>query len=319
MHSSSPHRIDVHHHVLPPFYQQEARERIAATAVGFPQLFQWTPQMSIEEMDRSGVATSVLSISTPGVWFGDDEQGRLMARRCNDYAAQQVRDYPGRFGLFAALPLPDVEGSLREIAYAMDTLHADGVGLLTSYGNTWLGDPAYAPVFDELNRRRAVVFVHPNVPGCCTATVPGVANGLIELLFDTTRTIISLLFNGTLSRCGDIRFIFCHGGGTLAQTADRIANLDRNPAAAARIPHGVMHELKKLHLDIASMTGARSFNAIRDLVGIEKMLFGTDFPFGPIGPIAQNLGRLGLSEADLRALERDNALALLPNLAGRGV
>ena len=154
------HRIDVHHHVLPPFYQEEARARIEATAVGFPQLFQWTPARSLEEMDRCGVATSVLSISTPGVWFGDNEAARSMARRCNDYAALQVSDHAGRFGHFAALPLPDVEGSLREIEYAFDTLHADGVGLLTSYGNTWLGDPAYAPVFDELNRRHEIGRAH---------------------------------------------------------------------------------------------------------------------------------------------------------------
>ncbi len=309
------HRIDVHHHVLPPFYQQEAKAEISATAVGFPQLFNWTPQQSIDEMDRTGVATSVLSISTPGVWFGDNARARDMARRCNDFSAQQVTDYRGRFGMFAALPLPDVEGSLKEIAHAFDTLKADGAGLLTSYGNTWLGDPVYAPVFDELNRRKAVVFVHPNVPGCCTATIPGVAQGLIELLFDTTRTIISLLFNGTFSRCPDIRFIFCHGGGTLAQTADRIANLARHPVAAPRLPNGVEYELKKLYLDVASMTGKRSFNAIRDLVGIEKMLLGTDYPFGPIGNIVEGIGRLGLSAADLQALERGNALRLLPQLA----
>ncbi|MFM9971586.1 MAG: amidohydrolase family protein [Burkholderiales bacterium] len=315
MSDPTPHRIDVHHHVLPPFYLNERGDEIRATAVGFPQLFQWTPAQSIEEMDRTGVATSVLSISTPGVWFGDHGEGRDLARRCNEYGAEQVRDHRGRFGLFAALPLPDVEGSLREIAYAFDTLRADGAGLLTSYGNTWLGDSAFAPVFDELNRRRAVVFVHPNVPGCCTATVPGVAQGLIELLFDTTRTIISLLYNGTFSRCPDIRFIFCHGGGTLAQTADRIGNLARNPIAGPRLPNGVEYELKKLYLDVASMTGKRSFNAIRELVGIEKMLFGTDFPFGPIGPIASGIERLGLSDKDRRAVERDNALALLPQLA----
>ena len=317
MNQPAAHRIDVHHHILPPFYLEEARAEITAAAAGFPQLFQWTPEQSIGEMDRTGVATSVLSISTPGVWFGNDIRGRRMARRCNDYAAEQVTRHRGRFGMFAVLPLPDIAGSLRELDYAYDMLQADGIGLLTSYGNTWLGDPEYAPVIDELNRRRAVVFVHPNVPGCCTATVPGVAQGLIELLFDTTRTIVSMLFNGTFSRCPDIRFIFCHGGGTLAQVADRVCNLGRNPVAAARLPKGVEHELKKLYLDVASMTGARSFNAIRDLVGIGKMLLGTDYPFGQIAPIVAGLGRLGLSAADLRALERDNALALLPRLAGK--
>jgi predicted TIM-barrel fold metal-dependent hydrolase len=308
------HRIDIHHHILPPFYLEEAGAQIRSTAPGFPHLFEWTPAKSLADMDRNGVATSVLSMSTPGIWFGDTAQGRRLARRCNEYAAQMVDQHRGRFGMFAALPLPDVEGSLAELAYAMDTLKADGVGLLTSYGNSWLGDERFAPVFDEMNRRKCVVFVHPNVPDCCTQTLPMVAQGLIELLFDTTRAITGLLYSGTFSRCPDIKFIFCHGGGGLAQMADRMSNAARSPALAAKLPNGVMHELQKLYLDVANMTGARAFAAVKDLVGIHHLLLGSDFPFNPIAPVVSGLAALKLDPADQRAIERDNALLLLPGL-----
>jgi 6-methylsalicylate decarboxylase len=157
---AAPHRIDVHHHLFPPAY----RTAIGNLAAGQPA---WSPAQSVEEMDKGGIATSLLSISSPGVWFGDVEQARKLARIVNDYGAMTAKDHPGRFGLFAALPLPDIEGSLREIAYALDMLKADGIGLLTSYGDKWLGDASFAPVWAELNRRKAVIYTHPTTPACC--------------------------------------------------------------------------------------------------------------------------------------------------------
>jgi predicted TIM-barrel fold metal-dependent hydrolase len=311
-----PHRIDVHHHFLPPFYLQEVGQVIRSTAVGFPQLFDWSPEKSLADMDANGVQTAVLSMSTPGVWFGDRDQGRRLARQCNEYAARMRADHPGRFGLFAALPLPDVEGSLAEVAHAFDTLKADGIGLLTSYGNTWLGDERFAPVFEELNRRKAVVFVHPSVADCCLSTIPQVPNGLIELLFDTVRAITGLLYSGTLSRCADIKFVFCHGGGCgLPMMAPRIGNAVRNPKLAALLPHGVEHELKKLYLDVVNVTHARAFNAVREQVGIERMLLGSDYPFASVGPTVKGLEALKLPETELRAIENANALRLMPSLA----
>jgi predicted TIM-barrel fold metal-dependent hydrolase len=161
--STKPSLIDVHHHFVPPFYLADNRDRITAAGGGRinPAYLNWTPEQAIAAMDKQGVATAVLSPSTPGVWFGDSQTAAQTARRVNEYAADLARNHPGRFGRFAAIPLPDTDGSLREIDYAFSVLKADGIGLLTSYSDKWLGDAAYLPVFEELNRRKAVVFVHP--------------------------------------------------------------------------------------------------------------------------------------------------------------
>src|SRR5260370_29818108 len=207
-----PFRIDTHHHFSVPKLIAES------TAKGITQtgLQDWTPQKSIDQMDKGGVATSIISISDPGVWFGDNAAARSLARECNDFAAKVIKDYPGRFGLFATLPMPAVDGSLREIEYAFDTLKADGACVLSSYAGKYLGNPAFDPVFDELNRRKAVVFCHPFCAACGsqTALSDGQNRG-VEFVFDTTRTIVSLLSTGTVTRCPDIRFIWSHAGGTV--------------------------------------------------------------------------------------------------------
>src|SRR5512143_3892572 len=158
--ATPPHRIDVHHHLFPPAY----RAAIGNLAAGQPA---WTPAQSVEEMDKGGIATSLLSVSSPGVWFGDVQEGRRLARIVNDYGAMTAKDHRGRFGLFAALPLPDIDGSLREIEYALDTLKADGLGIQTSYGDLWLGDAKFTPLYEALERRKAVVYVHPTDAPCC--------------------------------------------------------------------------------------------------------------------------------------------------------
>lgn len=314
---AKPHRIDTHHHILPPEWLAEERERILGSAQIVPveQQLAWSPASAIEAMDAAGIATAIISISTPGVWFGNKEQGRRLARLCNDYGARMVHDFPGRFGMFAALPLPDVEGSLREIDYALDVLKLDGIGLLTSYGDTWPGDPAYAPVFDELNRRKSVVYFHPTAPDCCAHLVPGLSSAIIEFPTDTTRTIVQLLFSGTFSRCPDLRFIFSHGGGTLPMLVGRVVGSLGRPAmreTAARIPQGAMHELQRLHYDVASITNPAAMGALRALAPISRILFGSDFPFWPADTFAQGLRQLGFSHSDLSAIERDNALRLFP-------
>src|SRR5690242_10604956 len=182
-------RIDVHHHYLAPA-QRDAFLKLGSRG-GLPD---WSVQKSLDDMDKGGVQVSVISSVQPGVWFGETEPARKLAREVNDYGAQMVRDHKGRFGLFAALPLPDPEGSLKEIAYAFDTLHADGIGLFTSYKDKYLGDPAFVPVLEELNRRKAVVYVHPVTPACCGGgLVKGVPPSVIEYATDTTRTVSSLI------------------------------------------------------------------------------------------------------------------------------
>ncbi|HLQ27551.1 MAG TPA: amidohydrolase family protein [Acidiferrobacterales bacterium] len=314
---AKPRLIDVHHHIMPPVYMAEARERVLAQVQGIlpPAVAEWTPQKALAEMDKNGIATAIVSITSPGIWFGDVQAARSLARKCNDYAAQLIKDYPGRFGLFASVPLPDTEGSLREIEYALEVLKADGIGLMTSYGDKWPGDPAFAPVFDELNRRKAVVYFHPTAPICCQNLMAYVPQTLTEFPHDTTRAVTSLLFSGSLARLRDIRFIFSHAGGTVPMLAGRIARLSgTRKDLAEKVPNGVENELKRLHYEIANSANPSAIAALTKLVPTSQIMFGSDYPFVPIGATAVGMTKLGLSAADLQAIERDNAIALLPRL-----
>src|SRR5271170_7956834 len=218
-----PYRIDTHCHFFPPAYLEPLAEWGRRGGFGGlqPPQRDWTIAKALDVMDASAIATGVLSISTPGVWFGEREQARKVARLCNDFGAQMIRDHRGRFGLFAAMPMPDVEGTLHEIEYALDTLKADGIGLMTSYGDRWPGDPAFEPVMQELNRRKAVVYTHPTVANCCRNLIPGLPPPVIEFGTDTTRAIAQLVFGGTAARFPDIKFIFSHAGGTMPFLIER--------------------------------------------------------------------------------------------------
>ena len=199
-------RIDVHHHYVPPFHAD-----VMATKRSGGRPPKWTPQMSLDEMDKSGIATAIVSLVQPGAWFDDDVPlSRRLARECNEYGAKMIADHPGRFGLFAAIAPPDPDGSLKEIEYVFDTLKADGVGLFTSYGDKYLGDPSFEPVYAELNRRKAVVYVHPTTPNCCGRIVPGIGPSTIEFATDSTRTITHIVFSGVATKFPDIRWIFSH-------------------------------------------------------------------------------------------------------------
>jgi 6-methylsalicylate decarboxylase len=306
--------IDVHHHFSPPFYGKETGGRAWSYGMGDRRMLQWTPQMSLAEMDKGGVGCAILSLTTPAVWYGDLQADRSLARRCNEYAAQLASDHPGRFGFFAAVPLPDTDGSLREITYALDTLKADGIGLLTSYADKWPGDPAFTPVFEELNRRRAVVYFHPTAPACCRDLIPSVPPPYIEFPHDTTRAVTSLLYSGSLARLRGVRFIFSHAGGTIPMLASRIAGLAHDPVMAEKVPDGVEYELKRLHYDIANSANRPAMSALMNLVPMSQIVFGSDYPFFPIGLTATGMTNLGLAASDLQAIGRDNAIGLLPRL-----
>jgi predicted TIM-barrel fold metal-dependent hydrolase len=305
-----PRRIDVHHHFAPPAWVVEVKGRPMLQVANTT----WTPAKSIEDMDRGGVAAAVVSITNPGLWFGDAAVTRRLARACNEYGAKLALDYPTRFGVFAAMPLPDIEATLKEIEYAYDTLKVDGVGLLTSYGDTWLGNAAYRPVMEELNRRKALVHVHPTAANCCRNLdyAPGVGPGSLEYGTDTTRAIMGVTFSGDAARFPDIRFIWSHAGGTMPFLAGRIDGASRG--AEARLPRGFMSEVKKFYYDLAGAANAGAIASLLKLVTPAQVLFGTDFPPGGSSlSVATLIAELGLfSQSDMRAIDRENAVRLLP-------
>lgn len=304
-------RVDVHHHLCPPAYA-EAVGRIQPV---FKALLDWTPARSIEDMDRGGVATSILSMTTPGMWFGDVAQARRLARLCNEYAAGLVRDHPGRFGFFAALPLPDIEGSLQEIEYALDALAADGVCLFTSYGQKYLGDARFAPVLEELNRRRAIVYTHPNASQCCVNLVPQVSEATIEYGTDTTRTIASLVFSGAAYHFRNVKFIFSHAGGTMPFLIGRFMQNARSRPAPEKMPAGVVAEVRRFFYDTAQSCNPATMAALREVADRNRILFGTDFPWGRAETHAADLATCGFSEEDLRAIDFENAVRIFSRVS----
>jgi 6-methylsalicylate decarboxylase len=308
--------IDVHHHILPPKYVTVARDRLLSFAPNFASVLQWSPGQSLEQMDRYGVELAITSLSNPGTWFGDVGEARDLARMSNEYAADMVRDYPGRFGMLGSVSLPDVAGSIAEATYALDVLKADGIGLLTSYGDKWPGDPAFAPFFEELNRRKATVYFHPTSADCCSNLIRDVPAPAVEYMFDTTRAIVSLLFSGSLSKYRDINFIFSHAGGATAPIVRRIVRLATiDKTVAARLPDGPLAELKRLYFDTATSTDPENLGAIMRLATAEKVVFGSDFPFLPYEATLPGLMKFGFTADSLSLVERGNALRLFPRLA----
>ena len=305
-------RIDVHHHLFPPFYLKAMEEQMRAG--GFNPR-PWTPSTSIDMMDKHGIATAFVSPVQRLVMdsMSDrSEKGRSLARQNNEYCAQMVKDYPGRFGFFAALPLPDTDGSLKEIAYSLDVLKADGFGLWTSYMDKWIGDPSFAPVYEELNRRNAVVFVHPARASCCR-NLPG-QSGIIEYDIDTARAIDSLLWDGTLAKNPNIRFIFSHSGGAFPVLAARIID-DFPKNRADKVPHGVDYEFKKLYFDTAHAGRAPALDALKDIVPISQIMYGSDAPIRNYELTDEWLVQYaGFSEDDWKAINRGNAERLFPRL-----
>ncbi len=304
-------RIDVHHHYV------AAGQAAAMTNKRVGGLPKWSPQLSLDDMEKGGVTTAVLSLVPPGVWFGDVEQARKLARESNDYGAQLRKDHPGRFGLFAAIPLPDTEGSLREVEYALDVLKADGIGLFTSYDGKYLGDAAFVPVFEELNRRKAVVYTHPVVPACCTNLVKGISPGAIEFATDTTRTIGSLIFGdgGTAFRCPDVRFIWSHSGGTLPFLIGRFIReqvVNKDP----RMPDGPVPIVQRYYYEIAQGNLPGQFAALLKLIPLAQLMFGSDYPYREATEAVEGLDGYGFSAAERQSINSATALRLLPGLAG---
>lgn len=304
-------RIDIHQHVFPPKYLDECREKILGPSKGFEHVVSWTPERAIEAMDQAGVDLAIVSVSAPGVWFGDREQACRLARYCNEYCAELKSKYPGRFGFFATVPMPLVDETVAEIKYAIDQLGADGVEFMTNYGNQWMGDPAFEAVHEILNERNAAAHVHPVIPPSCRNLVTGVPDNLMEFGFDTARTMVSLLYNGFMTRYANVKWIFSHGGGAMPMMIDRINYIGKiRPQLAEILPNGAIYELKRQYFDVSSVCHPVPMAALREL-GVNQLVIGTDYPFGPLEKSIIELNALNLPKDILLAIESTNAMRLL--------
>ncbi len=308
---AKPHRIDVHHHITPPKWL----EAVKNAKLDNPPMANWTPQKSIEDMDRAGIATAMTSPTTPQVGFLSKEEAAAVTRSSNEYASKLMSDHPGRFGVFAMLPLPNIDESLKEIAYAYDTLKVDGIGMMTSYGDKWLGYVELDPIWAELNRRKATVYTHPTDANCCVNLVKGVPPTVIEYGADSTRSIASLILSGTTQKYKDINWIFSHGGGGLVAFAERfLVQITSTPPYKDKFTRESMQaELNRLYYDTAQVSMAGTLAALAKLVPVSQIVYGTDYPYRT--GLDHTTGVTSLfSGADLAAIERGNALKLLPRL-----
>ena len=311
--------IDVHHHFLPPFYTQRVLRWLESTnASDSDPIVRWTAQKDTAELDKANIETAVLSISSPGFDspgfdFGTDKEVISLARHCNEFASDLSKGSKGRYLFFTALPMPNLDASLKEIAYGYDNLGATGVGLMTNYRGLYLGNKAFVPLFEELNRRAALVFVHPTDAPCCRGLIADVPTPSTEFAVDTGRTITSLLWSGTLSRFPRIRFIFSHGGGMLPTIHSRItAGMERlHPELKDRVPEGAVNALAKIFVDTASIANNPAFAAMEAWVKPNQVLFGSDYPWLMPAPSVSALVTLVPDPHKLSMIYRENARALL--------
>jgi 6-methylsalicylate decarboxylase len=318
--NTKPKRIDVHHHILPPNFVS-ALNSLNIPWTGGPEVPSWSLQQAHDMMGAMGIDAAVASPS-PGVyWGGDTAFAVKLARETNEFVADVVRDDPEHFGGFATVPLPDVDASLEELEYAYDTLGLDGVVLYTSQGDRYLGDRSYDPFFEELDRRKAIVFIHPTtIPPGADATGLTIPFGVAEFTFDATRAVMNMLCSGTLERYPSIRYIVSHAGGTIPYLAWRIAGASYLPELRDRAPKtDGLALLQKLYYDTALSTSEFVFGALKEFVPMSQVLFGSDFPY--IGPAVLQAERYGLEnskvldDAARAAIDRGNALTLFPRFA----
>ena len=270
--------VDTHHHMLPDFFWQATNE--GDHPVGGIAPPPWSRASALSFLDDAGIDVAVTAISTPGVHTGDDSAARVLARRCNELAAELARDHPDRYAGFACLPLPDVDGALAELAYALDELRLDGVVLFSNARGVYLGDPQLTPLFDELQRRAAVVFVHPNPSPDSSGHAPGLPDSLIDYPADTTRAVARLHYSNTFARTPDVKYILSHAGGTVPYLAGRFAIIDQMGVVPGAQERGTAAEtFRRLYWDTALSWGDPVLRMLREVVGIDRVVFGTDYPY----------------------------------------
>ncbi|MFJ5775197.1 amidohydrolase family protein [Streptomyces sp. NPDC093094] len=312
--------IDVHAHFVTPSYVEAAVAAGHTRPDGMPGYPHWSAEEHLGLMDRTGIRASLLSVSSPGTHFGDDRAARALSREVNEYAAAVVREHPGRFGHFASLPLPDIDGSLTELAHALDVLGADGVTVETNAHGTYLGDARFEPLWQELDRRGAVVFVHPTSPRCHEAVSVGRPRPMLEFIFDSARTVSDLVFNGVLTRHPDIQWVFTHGGGTLPVLADRLELFRTVFHDSAPGTPPVPEQLRALWFDMAGTPFPHQVPALSAALGTERLLYGSDYCWTPAAAVDAQIASVDGApqpQGDTwRALTTRNATRLLPRLAG---
>ena len=313
-----PYRIDVHHHIVPVDYITGLEKIGITNALGraFPE---WSAEISLDLMDANGIMTAVTSLSSPGVFFGDVQHSIRLARMCNEISAKLISDYPERFGAFATLTLPDVKVSLNELAYAFDTLKLDGVVLMSNYSGQYIGDKEFKELYAELNKRRAVVYVHPTDPVGGNPLGQEMPTFLMEVTFETARVIFNLLYKGVLEQYPDIKWIFSHTGGVMPYIAWRISlGQFIIPDASKTIPKGVLCYLKNIFYDTGLSANPHALSSLQELVEPSQILFGTDYPFAPDLVTVETVKGLrtyrGFSPEEIDAIEFRNALNLFPRL-----
>lgn len=314
-----PGLIDVHHHAIPPTYRAALGDKVAIPGVDYPT---WSPEESLEVMDRHGIAASVLSVTAPGVTFAEGAESHRLAREVNEYYAALIAEHPGRFGAFAILPLPDVAAAKDELTYAIDELGLDGVGLLTSYGNRYLGDPEFEPLLAEIADRGLPVHVHPGTPPAKDVATFDLPPSLYDFTFETTRTVVDLLFSGTLERLPHLKLIVSHAGGTLPFLAQRLTyGPTIGKYLTERAPKDVVGALRGLYYDIAMSANRFALPALTELAAPDRILFGSDFPFMPAAHTTENVEGFrtyaGWNAEQRTAIGRTNALKLFPRLAAQ--
>ncbi len=317
-------RVDVHHHLIPPVFAQ-AMERRGITEVAGAPLPSWSPEASLELMELNGIQTALVSLSAPGVHLRPDDpvsDAVDLARGCNEFAADMVARHPGRFGFFAVLPMPFCEESCNEAIHALDTLNADGVVLLGSTQGVFLGDDSLDELMAELNRRQAIVFIHPNLHTTTDAIGLNMPGFLMEFLCDTTRAACNLMFSGTLEKYPQIRWILAHAGGFVPYIPWRLSLANLLPHLSEKAPQGVLTYLKRFYFDTALSPSPAVIDALHHLVDPSHILFGSDFPFAPAPVTAMQIQELKnsvhLGETGLKLVDRENALRLFPRHADSG-
>jgi aminocarboxymuconate-semialdehyde decarboxylase len=312
---TSQDRIDVHSHVVPSFWADQL-DSYGGDHSGTMTPTWWSPDGVIAFMDSQNIATSILSLTAPNVVGWPDNERPDIAHRVNEYTAELVSKRPDRFGMFATLPLPDVDASLRAVEYAFDTLNADGILMLSNINGSYAGDPYLEPIWSELNRRHAVVFLHPAQPQLPLAV--GEAAPLVDYPFDTTRAAVQMVLNGVTDRYPSLRIILAHAGGFLPYIAHRVAELNTAFVKESLAPEAMLHQCRRFYVDTALSSSPAALPTVTAFMPHDHILFGSDNPYAPpeVSSIFTNhLDEAPLTTRDAAAINRGNALALFPRLA----